>query len=206
MKPGEENMRRVSEELVVAVLSVFFLVGICQMVSAKEWQPYQFKGDERFEYRIIWEEDEERTEAVYIMDIKRSGEKDEEGEEIFEVSYTTKGTLSEHELGEQAAFGLWGVYGISLPMLFLNPMYGVFFGQMDLKVGEKMSLFGMGFIQVTGKTEVGGREGFVCQLFQEDELTTEWTIDPDLAMPIQSKLYEGETIQYQIELIEYIEH
>jgi hypothetical protein len=206
MKLEGENMRRVRETVVIAVLSVPFLIGIWQIVSAEEWQPYQFKGDERFEYRIIWEEDEERTEAIYVMDIRGTGEEDEEGEEIFEVSYTTKGRLSEHELGEQAAFGLWGVYGISLPMLFLNPMYGVFFGQMDLKVGEKMSLFGMGFIEVTGEAEVGGREGFVCQLFQEDELTTEWTIDPDLAMPIRSKLYEGESIQYQIELIQYTEY
>lgn len=199
-------MRSKREKLPVAVLSGLFLAGIWQIASAKQWQPYQFKGDERYEYKITWEEDEEKTEAIYIMDIKRSGEKNEEGKEILEVSYTTKGKLSEDELGEQAAFGLWGVYGISLPMLFLNPMYGVFFGQMDLKAGEKMSLFGMGVIKVTGKAEVGGREGFVCQLFQEDELMTEWTIDPDLAMPIQSKLYEDGRPQHQIELMKYTEY
>ncbi len=196
-------MRNVRRRSAVAVLSALFVAGIYHAAFAAQWQPYQFKGDERFEYKIISEEDEEKAEVIYILDIKRSGEKDEEGQQIYEVSYTTKGKLSEDDLGEQAAFGLWGMYGISLPMLFLNPMYGVFFGQMDLKVGEKMSLFGMGVIKITGKDKVGGREGYVCELHQEDKLMSEWTIDPDLALPLRSRIYEEGKVQHQIELMEY---
>lgn len=196
-------MRR---RFISAVLSVLIAGGVWQVALAGKWQPYQFKGDERFEYKVVWEEDEEPNEAIYILDIKRSGEKDEEGEEIYEVSYTTKGKLSKDDLGEQAAFGLWGMYGISLPMLFLNPMYGVFFSQLDLKVGEKMSFFGAGIIKVIRKEKVGGREGFVCQLFQEDELMAEWTVDPDLALPLRSKLYEEKKIEHQIELIKYTQY
>lgn len=199
-------MKSRREKFIVAVLVGLFVAGTWQTVLAKQWQPYQFKGDEKYEYKIIWENDEGKNEAIYIMEIKRSGDKNEEGKEIFEVAYTTKGKLSEDELGEQAAFGLWGMYGISLPMLFLNPMYGVFFGQLDLKVGEKMSLYGMGVIKITGKEKVAGREGFVCQLFQEDELRTEWTVDPDLAMPLRSKIYEEGKIEHQIELIEYTKY
>ncbi|KPJ50560.1 hypothetical protein AMJ40_02575 [candidate division TA06 bacterium DG_26] len=178
------------------------LVGGGGVVYAKKWQPYQFKGDERYEYNVMWE-NEENKEAVYVFDIKHTGEKTEEGEEIFEVSYTTRGKLPKSELGEQAAFGLWGAYGISLPMMFLNPMYTVFFAEMELEVGEKMSFFGAGMITVTAKEKVGGREGLVCQFYQEEELIAEWVIDPSLALPLRSRLFEDGEMESQIELIKY---
>lgn len=193
------------EKFGFAVLIFLFMAGTWQIGLAQKWQPYQFKGDERFEYKVIWEDDGKK-EATYILDIKRTEEKTEEGEEIFEVSYTTIGKLPKDELGEQAAFGLWGAYGISLPMIFLNPMYGVFFSQLDLKVGEKMSFFGAGIVKVIEKEKVAGREGLVCQLFSEDKLTAEWTIDPTLALPLRSKLFEDEKVESQIELIKYTQY
>jgi len=172
---------------------------------AEKWQPYQFKGNERFEYKVIWAQDEEKREATYILDIKKKGE------DIFEVTYITKGILTKEELGEEAAFGLWGVYGISLNVLVLNPTYAFFFGQMDLKVGEKMSFFGAGTVKVIGKEKVAGREGFVCQLFLpsedgKEELLMELIIDPKLAMPLRSKVFEEKKVQSQIELIKYTQY
>lgn len=185
------------------VMAGLFVVGTWQIALAEKWQPYQFKGDERFKYKVTWGEGEEKREATYILDIKRSGERTKEGEDIFEVTYTTKGTLKKGELRAEAAFGLWSVYGISLNMLILNPAYGFFFSQMELEVGEKMSFFGAGTVKIIGKDEVAGREGVVCQLFQEDELVAEWTIDPELAMPLRSKVFMEKKVQSQIELTNY---
>jgi len=202
-------MRSISKKFIIVVLIGLFLFGIGQAVWAEKWEPYQFKGNEYFEYKILLEEDEEKGEAIYILDIKKSSEKSKSGEEVFEVSYTTKGTLTKDELGAETAFGLWGVYGISLSMLVINPAYAFFFSQMDLKVGEKMNFFGAGIIKVIGKEKIAGREGFVCQLFQadeEDKMLAEWVIDPELALPLRSKIFEDNELQGQIELVKYMQY
>ena len=199
-------MRGISKKFVIIVLIGLFLFGIGRVVWAKKWEPYQFKGNEYFEYKILLEDEQE---ATYILDIKESSEKSKSGEEVFEVSYTTKGTLTKDELGAETAFGLWGVYGISLNMLVINPAYAFFFSQMDLKVGEKMNFFGAGIIKVIGKEKIAGREGFVCQLFQadeEDKMIAEWVIDPDLALPLRSKIFDDNELQGQIELVKYMQY
>jgi len=198
-------MRGISKKFIIVLLIGLFLFGIGQLGWAEKWEPYQFRGNERFEYKILWEEDEEKGEVIYILDIKES----EKDEEVFEVTYTTKGTLAKDELGPETAFGIWGVYGISLNMLVINPAYGFFFSQMDLKVGEKMSFFGAGIVKVIGKEKIAGREGFVCQLFQadeEDKILAEWIIDPELALPLRSKIFEDNELQGQIELIKYVQY
>lgn len=195
----------ISKKFIIVLLIGLFLSGIGQLGWAEKWEPYQFRGNERFEYKILWEEDEEKGEVIYILDIKKS----KGDEEVFEVTYTTKGTLTKDELGAETAFGLWGVYGISLNMLVINPAYGFFFSQMDLKVGEKMSFFGAGIVKVIGKEKIAGREGFVCQLFQadeEDKILAEWIIDPELALPLRSKIFEDNELQGQIELIKYVQY
>ena len=200
-------MKGIGKNFIIVVLIGLFLLGIGQVVWAEKWEPYQFKGNEYFEYKILLEEDEQ--EATYILDIKESSKKSTSGEEVFEVSYTTKGTLTKDELGPETAFGLWGVYGISLSMLVINPAYAFFFSQMDLKVGEKMNFFGAGIIKVIGKEKIAGREGFVCQLFQadeEDKMLAEWVIDPELALPLRSKIFEDNELQGQIELVKYMQY
>lgn len=202
-------MRSISKKFIIILLMGLFFLGIGQVVWAEKWEPYQFKGNEYFEYKILLEEDKEKGEAIYILDIKESSEKSTSGEEVFEVSYTTKGTLTKDELGAETAFGLWGVYGISLNMLVINPAYAFFFSQMDLKVGEKMNFFGAGIIKVIGMEEIAGREGFVCQLFQadeEDKMIAEWIIDPKLALPLRSKIFEDNELQGHIELVKYMQY
>ncbi len=188
-------------KFMVVVLAGLFLVGTWQTVLAKKWQPYQFKGNERFEYEVITCEDEEEKQVLYILDIK------ELEEDTFEITYITKGTLKREELGMETAYGLWDFHGISLSVLILSPSY---FQEIDLEVGEKMSYCGVGLIKVTGKEKIAGREGFVCQLFQtiddEEELVAEWTIDPELALPLRSRVFSEEKVESQIELIKYTEY
>ncbi len=198
-------MRGIGKKFIIVLLIGLFLFNVVQLGWAEKWQLGQFKGDERFEYKVLWGEDEEKEEVVYILDIKKS----KKDEEVFEVTYTTKGTLTKDELGLETAFGLWGVYGISLSMLLINPYYTFVFSQMDLKVGEKMNFFGVGIVKVVGKEKIAGREGFVCQFFQadeEDKIIAEWVIDPVLALPLRSKLFEGNKLEAQIELVKYVQY
>ena len=202
-------MKSIPKNFLLIILIGLFLFGVGQLGWAEKWQPYQFKGNERFEYKIIWNENEEPVEITYILDIKIDPEKSQKGEEVYEVSYTTKGTLTKDKLGQETAFGLGGAYGISLNMLVINPAYGFFFSQMDLKVGEKMSFFGAGIIKVTAMEEIVGRSGFVCQLFspeEEDKILAEWVIDPELALPLRSKTYGEEGIEGEIELLNYTQY
>jgi len=177
-------------------------------VGKKKYADVEEETKELIE-NVSKEIDEDEQEATYILDIKESSKKSTSGEEVFEVSYTTKGTLTKDELGPETAFGLWGSYGISLNMLVINPAYAFFFSQMDLKVGEKMNFFGAGIIKVIGKEKIAGREGFVCQLFQADEeekMIAEWIIEPDLALPLRSKIFEDNELQGQIELVKYMQY
>jgi len=186
---------------------ILLLVGLCllvtgQLVWAEKWEPYQFKGSERYEYKLQSEEEEKR-EIAFILDIKESDK------ESFKVTYITQGILNKDELGAETAFGLWGAYGISLNILIVNPAYAFFFSQIDLQVGEKMNFFGAGIVKVIGKEKIAGREGFICQLSQADEegkMMAEWIIDPNLALPLKSRIFDDGQLQGQSELTKYMEY
>ncbi len=200
-------MRVLKRKLMIIMISML-IIGIClyafgNLSFAEKWQPYQFRGDERYEYKVTWKQNGEKKEAIYALELKKTDQKTGEGEDIFEVTYINKGTLSREQLESGAFFGFWSLYGISLNILMLNPAYSFFFTQMDLKIGEKMNFYGAGTVKVIAKEKVGGREGFVCQLFQEDKLLVEWVIDPDLAMPLRSRVFEENKLQSQIELVKY---
>lgn len=190
----------------ICLLAVFFN----QTANAVKWEPYQFKGNEKYEFRIISSDDGKQLEAYYALEIKKSGKKDSAGEDLFEVTYTTRGEVPESKLGAETAFGLWGFYGVSLAMVFVNPAYSFFFTQLDLVEGGNMNFYGAGTVRVTGKETVGGREGFVCKLSQPgdegEQLITEWTVDPNLALPIKSILYDEGEVQNRIELIKYTQY
>lgn len=86
-------------------------------------------------------------------------------------------------------------------------MYEMLFSQLELQVGEKMSFYGQGIIEVVGTETIAGRNGYVCRYTEksEDELLAEWVIDPDLALPLRSKMYDGGEMMGQIELLVYEE-
>ena len=181
------------------VLGLTVLLCVWSVLCGAKWEPFNFKGNERYEYKIVWKEGGTERNAVYVMDVKRR----EDGK--FDVTYTTKGVLTGDELAE-GAFGLWSVYGVSLSVLVLNPAYSFFFSQMELKPGEKMNFFGAGIVEVTGKEKIGGREGYVCKLSAQEGLLAEWVIDPDLALPIRSITYEDGEPQGIFELVKYTKY
>lgn len=182
------------KRMMVVVLIGLFIVGTCQIALADKWQPYQFKGYERFEYKVIWDEDEEKTEGTYILDTKKSGQN------IFGGTYIAKGTLTKEE-------GILSSHGISLVDYLLSHGSILLSFQVDLQVGKQVRPFGGIIIKVIGKEKIAGREGFVCQFFLaedgKEELVGEWTIDPRLAMPLRTKVFEKMEGQGQMELIKY---
>ena len=197
---------KMKTRLIAFFAALVMVMAFCP-VSGQSWEPYQFEGNEKYEFEITYFDNGEPVNSFYTIDIKNSGTKDSNGEELFDVSYTTTGKVAKSELGAQTAFGL-NAYGFSISMAFLNPMYAMFFAQMELKVGEKMSFFGAGYTEITGKESVAGRDGYICKFYMKDdngsnELVSEWIIDPDLAFPMKSIVYDNGEEQSNIILTNY---
>lgn len=177
---------------------VFGLLFIAVILStdqaqAKKWeQQGKFKGNEHFEFKVTTTANSGEEETItYILDFKKSGAG-------YQASYTTIGNISADELGMQAAYGLMGLFGISLSAILINPMSLMYFQQLELTVGEKMSLFGAGIVKVVGKETVGGVDGYICEFYQtegnEEKLISTTTVNPDLPLPIRSKMEGSEVV------------
>jgi hypothetical protein len=175
---------------------------------ADKWTPFQFRATERYEYKVLWRDGDQMVEGGYVLELKPTDRKNEEGQPLVQVSVTTIGYSAKDRIESDPAGEVWGRHAINFSMLALNPMYAMFFQQLDMKVGEKMSFFGAGVVKVTGKEKIGEREGFVCQFYQQadggnEQLTTEYVIDPALALPLRSKVFDGEDLQSTLELTSY---
>lgn len=121
------------------------------------------------------------------------------------VKIQSEAEMNEDKIGAQTLLGFWGLYGISY-LAFFNPAFAMFYSQMDLQVGEKMSFFGAGYAKVTGGKVVGGRKGKVVEFYQRDgdkeSLATRTVIDPLIFIPIENIIYDDKgNIETQISLI-----
>ena len=167
--------------------------------DGKKWKPYQFKGDERYEYTNVSREGDEKKVMGYIIDIRKKGA------EEWDVTWSTKSAMKKTQ-GPELLMGGLGM-GLSPAMLVMNPLFGAFLEQVELKEGEKMSLFGAGLVKVTKKEEVGGRTGLICELYtkQDDKEVLTWscTVDPALALPIRSITYEEGKERHRMDLVSY---
>lgn len=174
---------------------------------AQNWTPYQFKGNEHYEFKIAWLQDEKK-EVLYIMEMKDTGKKDENGEEILDVSFTVKGQMNKAEFGEGSLESIIDMHGLSLNIILFNPTYKFLFSEIELKEGEKTNFAGMGVVKISGKEKIAGREGLVCQFLQKDDadkeqVTVEWVIDPAIGFPLRTKTFENGELQSQCELVKY---
>jgi hypothetical protein len=191
------------------MILVFAMIGMT--VKAQGWEPYQFQGDEKYEFNIVTYEGGTPTEAYYAIDVKDKGNTNAAGQDVYDVIYATAGQVPKDDLGASTAFGFFAMPGFSLSMAFLNPMYAMFFTQMELEVGEKMSFYGAGYTEVTGMETVGGREGYVCKMYSKEDDGTKnlmaiWTIDPELAYPIKSIAYDNDEVMSEVTLIGYTKY
>ncbi|HVE40778.1 MAG TPA: hypothetical protein VNM14_12870 [Planctomycetota bacterium] len=168
--------------------------------EGKKWKPYQFTGDERYEYKVVMMDGDDRKESIFILDVRKKGEAD------WDVTTSYRNTVKKSVQGAEILMGGMGM-GLSPALFLMNPLFGAFLEQVELKEGEKMSLFGAGVIKVTKKETVGGRNGFACELYtkqdDKDQLTWSCTVDPELALPIRSVTYESGKEKYRMDLISY---
>jgi hypothetical protein len=162
------------------------------------WQPYQFEPkNQEYKYKITSYEGEIEKVSIYelVMEEKESGQ--------MEVSVKTTWSVGGDELDQQILGGWWAGGAFGLTMAFINPMYAAFFGGLDLKVGNKMSFFGAGVVEVTGTEKVAGRTGFVCQLLNEDGgiVLGRYVVDPTVPLPLKTELFEEDGAkQFETEL------
>lgn len=177
------------------------------LALADKWEPNHFLSNERYEYQVKTKQGDAFVESGYVMEIRPSDRKTGEGEEMVQVSYTTRHLVSKSELGQGTALGSIAAAGW-MSAFVANPWYAMVFQQLELTVGEKMSLFGAGTVKVIGKETIAGREGFVCQFFQPNEekkdvLAFEWVVDPKLAMPLRSRTYDNGELSSEMTLTAY---
>ena len=161
---------------------------------AQGWKPYDFKGDEAYEIRVETFDRGEKKTSYYSVDIRKTGEEDENGEELFDVTYSSQLKIRKSQLNAGISPNLLQSYGSSVTMALVNPLLNMAFSQMELKVGEKMSFYGLGFVEIPDKVNVAGREGFRC-LFkrkngEEVQMFSEVVIDPELALPLRTIVYD----------------
>ena len=189
--------------LIVAILVIALILSF-GLSFADMWEPYQFEPqDQEYEYEItnyegvVAEEGEspEVSQYLLIIDLLEDGQ--------LEVSVQTTWMADSDELGSEILGGWWAAGAFGLTMAFINPMYAAFFGGLDLKVGNKMSFFGAGVVEVTGTEQVAGRTGFVCVLRNQDAgpVLGRYVVDPQVPLPLKTELYEEDgTKQYETEL------
>jgi len=172
-------------------------------VSAQDgnkWKPYQFKGNERYEYKVVMTDGDSRKEMGYVFDIRNKGAED------WDVTTSFKNTLKKSTPGPEVLMSGLSM-GMSPALLLMNPLFGMFLEQVELKEGGKGDLLGVGLIKVTKKETVGGRTGLICEFYtkaeNKDVLAFTCTIDPELALPIKSITLEEGKEKVRMELVSY---
>ncbi len=177
--------------------SFFIILTLAMFTSTlfgQGWKPYDFKGDEAYEIRVETFKKGERETSYYSVDIRKTGEEDENGEELFDVTYSSQVKIRKSQLNAGVPTNLLQSYGSSFAMALVNPLLNMAFSQMEMKVGEKMSFYGLGFVEIPEKVNIAGREGYRC-LFkrkngEEVEMFSEVVVDPTLAIPLRTIVYD----------------
>jgi hypothetical protein len=185
----------------ISVLA-FALLAVPRPATAQDgakWKPCQFKGHERYEYKVMMIDGGEKKESGYVLEVTKKGPDD------WDIATTVKTAVKAPQLGAEQLFG---GSGKKSPGIFLmNPFHAPFLEQVEMKDGAMVNLSGAGVIKVGAKETVGGRSGFTCKFYtrmeDKDVLGWEWTIDPDLALPIKSVAHAGGQGQIRIELVSY---
>ena len=156
-------------------------------LGQNRWEPFKLHPAVKFvdlQYRI---QNQQGDTVVYGIQVKRL--KDQQ----VRIKISSEAELNEDQIGAQTLMGFWGVFGLS-QFIFFNPAFAMFYSQMDLEVGEKMSFFGAGFAKVTGEKTVGGRKGRVVEFYQrengKDRLISKTVIDPKIFIPIENITYD----------------
>jgi hypothetical protein len=184
------------------------LLALVPAAGADKWTPFAFHETERFEFKTEMRDGDRMVEGGYILELKPTDKKNAEGQTLIEVSVTTRSFSAKDRIESDPAGEVMGRHAVGMSMMTMNPMYAAIFQQVDMTVGEKMSLFGAGVVKVTATEKIADHDGFVCQYFQpgeggKDQMVAEYVIDPALALPLRSKMFSDGALQSSMELTAY---
>jgi len=189
----------VKHSSLILSLALVLIPRVAASQDEKKWRPYQFKGNERYEYKVVMVDGDGRKEMGYVLDIRNKGAED------WDVTTSIRNPMKKAQGAEVLMGGL--AMGLSPAMFLMNPLFSAFLEQVELKEGEKMSLLGAGVVKVTKKETVGGRTGLICELYtkveNKDVLTWSCTVDPELALPIRSITFEEGKEKTRMDLVSY---
>ena len=178
------------------------------VATSQKWEPYKFKGNERYEYKMTHhDENKGDTTITYILDIREVGTPSEKGEKTWDISWTVKRRVKAKDFNEKAIFNAWGTFGISPGWIVMNPMFSSLVKKVDIKTGAKEDMFGQLVIEVGEKVTIAELEGHVVKLTAkkkgEMELIAEWVLKADIPLPLKSIMYKKGKPQYSMELLKY---
>jgi len=191
-------MKNSTNQVVTVSLVMFALVFTGLSTYGATWEPFEFRGNESYSFEVTWQGSEGEESSLYEFRIL------EDNDGGYTIRFISEVKLSSSdELTGDLVYGAWSGYGVPIGYLLVNPVYSMMFGELDLKVGERMSFYGQGKMEVVGTETVASRKGFLCKLTGEEGLMGEWVIDPDLALPLRSKMYEPSGFDGAVELVKY---
>mgnify|MGYP006282228043 CR=1 FL=1 len=191
-------MKKSTTQIATLILVIAALVFTGVSSYGATWEPFEFRGNESYSFRVTWEGYEGEESSIYELQIL------EESDGGYTVRFISETRLdSSDELSSDLVYGSWSGHAVPVGYMLVNPMYGMMFSELEMKVGEKMSFYGQGKMEVVGTEKVAGREGYLCKLTGDEGLMGEWVIDPDLALPLRSKMYEASGLDGAVELVKY---
>src|SRR5437762_10973919 len=103
------------------LLAAFAALLVSRPAAAQDgnkWKPYQFTGNEKYDYKISMMEGEEKKDGGFSLDIRK---KDEEN---WDVTVANKTAMKKTQ-GAEVLMGNLGL-GMSPAMFLMNPFYGAF--------------------------------------------------------------------------------
>ncbi len=209
---------------------VFVIVSAGTVLGEDVWYPFQFETFERFEYRVTWKESSDTYEAFYILDIQEgeNGDALVSYTTTMSLDRSELGQDMPFYIMEKYVPTLWhGFVGVAPEFLFEGLkleegeqfLYPDKYGEIMEKI-EQIEQYGFEeeaeearkegdidnwpVINIIGKEDVGERTGFIGKIREkkaDEEVLIELVIDPELPLPIRTKLFDKTDVE--VVLVEY---
>jgi hypothetical protein len=178
--------------------------------SLNPWTPYSFKGTEHFKYNISLKKGEEKSEGMYILDLKK-GKGDDMTMHIKgdwdKKTFESTVTVSEDDFFS-ALMGQMMMNPAAAPLLvtLFTPIWSTYLAGRDWKIGSGWEVTSEGesaSFKVVEECKYAGIKGLRGVLKQNEETLIETCVSPDVALPLAINFKGDES--YSLELIEYTE-
>jgi len=196
---------------------VIILIAVSSLHAGDEpyWEPYQFKGTEHFKYEIVQQDNEDKQEGWYIIDIKKAGEK---------YKLYIEGKLGDNEGSMTTTVeSVDDISGAILAQMFLNPwlaplsitlfsnMWATAYAPMLItsgwEVGSKWSHKDKEgnkiTVEIPSECKYAGQKGRKILVKKNDKNIYESCIAHGVALPIYVKFIGDEGELYEMKLVEY---